>query len=137
MKKQSLVSDFCITVTWIAVASIVATLITWSLAAALYLMEQNRGIYPANYYERQIPSIDQYVRSENTKLLSQDNEEGLKNSIEGDGISYQVVDSSAAVLYGTNTSPIFSSESDLINHLNTTEVYSDKNTYLHVIPLTG
>ena len=99
MKKQSLVSDFRITVTWIAVASIVATLITWSLAAALYLMEQNRGIYPANYYERQIPSIDQYVRSENTKLLSQDNEEGLKNSIEGDGISYQVVDSSAAVLY--------------------------------------
>jgi hypothetical protein len=50
---------------------------------------------------------------------------------------YQVVDSSASVLYGTNTDPIFSSEADLINHLNTTEVYSDKNTYLHVIPLTG
>ena len=137
MKKQSLVGGFRMTVTWIAVASIVATLITWSLAAALYLMEQNSGIYPANYYELQIPAIDQYVRGENTKLLSQDNEEGLKNSIEGDGISYQVVDSSAAVLYGTNTDPIFSSEADLINHLNTTAVYSDKNTYLHVIPLTG
>ena len=137
MKKQSLVGGFRMTVTWIAVASIVATLITWSLAAALYLMEQNRGIYPANYYELQIPSIDQYVRSENTRLLSQENEMGLKNSIEGDGVSYQVVDSSAAVLYGTNTEPIFSSEADLINHLNTTEVYSDKNTYLHVIPLTG
>lgn len=137
MEKQSLVGGFRMTVTWISVASIVATLITWSLAAALYLMEQNRGIYPANYYELQIPAIDQYVRGENTKLLSQDNEEGLKNSIEGDGISYQVVDSSAAVLYGTNTNPIFSSEADLINHLNTTAVYSDKNTYLHVIPLTG
>ena len=43
MKKQSLVGGFRMTVTWIAVASIVATLITWSLAAALYLMEQNRG----------------------------------------------------------------------------------------------
>ena len=125
------------TVTWIAVATIVATLITWFLAAALYLMEQNRGIYPANYYERQIPSIDQYVREENTRLLSQENEEGLKNSMEGDGISYQVVDGSAAILYGTYTDRIFSSEADLINHLNTTEVYSDKNTYLHVIPLTS
>ena len=125
------------TVTWIAVASIAATLITWSLAVALYLMEQNRGIYPANYYELQIPAIDQYVRGENTKLLSRENEDGLKSFIRGDGISYQVVDSSAAVLYGTNTDPIFSSKADLINHLNTTEVYSDKNTYLHVIPLTG
>ena len=87
MKKQSLVGGFRMTVTWIAVASIVATLITWSLAAALYLMEQNRGIYPATYYELQIPSIDQYVRSENTRLLSQENEMGLKNSIEGDGVS--------------------------------------------------
>ncbi len=136
MKKQSLVGGFRMTVTWIAVASIVATLITWFLAAALYLMEQNRGIYPANYYELQIPAIDQYVRRENTKLLSQTNEMGLKNAIEGDGISYQVVDNRAAVLYGTNTEPIFSSEADLINHLNTTEVYLDKNTYLHVIPLT-
>lgn len=137
MKKQSLVGGFRMTVTWIAVASIVATLITWSLAAALYLMEQNRGIYPANYYELQIPTIDRYVRGENTKLLSRDREEGLKNIIEGDGISYQVVDSSAAVLYGTNTDPIFLSKADLINHLNTTEVYLNKNTYLHVIPLTG
>ena len=55
MKKQSLVGGFRMTVTWIAVASIVATLITWSLAAALYLMEQNRGIYPANYYEITVP----------------------------------------------------------------------------------
>lgn len=68
MKKQSLVGGFRMTVTWIAVASIVATLITWSLAAALYLMEQNKGIYPANYYELQIPSIDQYVRGENTRF---------------------------------------------------------------------
>ncbi len=137
MKKQSLIASFRMTVTWIAVASIMATLITWFFAAALYLLEQNKGIYPANYYERQIPVIDQYVRGENTSLLLQENEDGLKNSITGDGISYQVVDSSASVLYGTNTDPIFSSEADLINRLNKTSVYQDRNTYLHVIPITG
>lgn len=78
MKKQSLVAGFRMTVTRIAITSIIATLITWGIVAILYLLVQNRGIYPANYYEKQIPAIEQYIREKNTQLLSKENEEGLK-----------------------------------------------------------
>ncbi|AND80117.1 sensor histidine kinase [Streptococcus pantholopis] len=137
MKKESLVADFRMTITQIAAATIAATLITWGLAAALFLLEQNRTIYPANYYERQIPAIDRYVRRENINLLSKEKKTGLKPVIKGAGITYQVVDGNASVLYGTNTDPIFSSETDMINHLNTTSIYKRTNTYLHVIPIVS
>ena len=137
MKKQSLVYGFRMTVTWIAVASIAATLITWLLAATLYLKEQNKSIYPANYYEQQIPKIDEYVRRENTNLLLSANENRLQNAIKGDGISYQVVDGKGNILYGTNKEKIFIDKTDLISHLNTNSIYKDKGTYLYVVPITG
>lgn len=125
------------TVTWIAVASIAATLLTLAVAFALYLLEENRGIYPANYHERQIPAIEQYVRQVNTELLSKEREEDLSGVIGDQGIRYQVVDGQGKFLYGTETNPVLSSRGDLIRHLNITSIYQEKNKYLSLIPLLG
>lgn len=38
----------------------------------------------------------------NIALLSQSNEEGLKRTIRGDDMLYQVVDNNGNILYGTN-----------------------------------
>ena len=136
MKNRSLVSGFRLTVTWVAAASILATLFTWLAAAVFYKQAEYKSIYPANYYEQQIPEIDANIRRENAALLSASGQEMIENAISGNGITYQVVDSSGGVLYGTNTEPVFTSESDLINRLNTTTVH-DKNSYIHVVPITG
>nr|EGP7082440.1 sensor histidine kinase [Listeria monocytogenes] len=65
MKNQSLVTGFRLTFAWIVIASIIATVITYGLAAYLYVQVQYKSVYPANYYEQQIPGIDAYIREKN------------------------------------------------------------------------
>ncbi|HBL6256499.1 TPA: sensor histidine kinase, partial [Listeria monocytogenes] len=92
MKNRSLVTGFRLTFTWIVITSIIATVITYGFAAFLYIKSQYNSVYPANYYEQQIPGIDAYIREKNIDLLSDSEEKGLKNTISGDGITYQVLD---------------------------------------------
>ncbi len=133
MKNRPLVTGFRLTFTWIVIASIIATVITYAIAAVLYVQAQYKSVYPANYYEQQIPGIDAYIREENTALLSQSGEEGLKNAISGDGISYQVLDSEGNILYGTNQENLFETKEELFNQLNTT--FRHQDNYIHAVPI--
>ncbi|MCG6527934.1 hypothetical protein K6U28_16370, partial [Vibrio parahaemolyticus] len=65
MKNRSLVTGFRLTFTWIVITSIIATVITYGFAAFLYIKSQYNSVYPANYYEQQIPGIDAYIREKN------------------------------------------------------------------------
>lgn len=134
-KKESrpLVTQFRLTFTWIVIASIMATVITYAFAIVLYIQAQYKSIYPANYYEQQIPGIDAYVRERNMALLSQSGEEGLKNTISGDGILYQVVDGEGNMLYGTNQENLFETKEELFNQLNTT--FRHQGNYIHAVPI--
>lgn len=83
MKNQSLITQFRHTFIFIIIASIVATVITYVFALYLYIHSLNKDIYPPNYYERQVPRIEKYINEKNITLLSQSNEEGLKERFVG------------------------------------------------------
>lgn len=133
MKNRSLVTQFRLAFTWIVIANIIATVITYTLAAIFYVKAQYKSIYPANYYEKQIPGIDAYVRNKNVALLLQSGEEGLQNTISGNGIYYQVIDGEGNILYGTNREKLFKNKTELYNQLNTT--IKRQNYYIHTVPI--
>ncbi|EIE5877926.1 HAMP domain-containing histidine kinase [Listeria monocytogenes] len=133
MRNRSLVSQFRLNFTWIIIASLLATIITYAFAGMLYIQERNKSIRPANYYEQQIPKIDKYIRKENTKLLSDSEEQNLQNEMEGDGIDYQVVNEENQILYGNNEIKIFNTQKQLFNHLNITSRQQDN--FVHVVPI--
>lgn len=133
MKNRTLVAGVRLTFTWIVIASIIATVITYAFAAVLYVQFQYKSVYPANYYEQQIPGIDAYIRERNMELLSQSGEAGLQQAIEGDGISYQVLDSQGNIRYGTNQQKLFHTREELYHQLNTT--FRRQSNYIHAVPM--
>ena len=136
MKRHSLVKDFRLTATLIALATIAATIVTWLLVAGLYLSAQYRSIYPANHAERQIPELESYIKKTGEKLLETEAQAELTEKL-GNNIGYQVVDALGVQLYGNLSDALFTSEDELISRLNTSRPYRDKSTYLHVVPLTA
>ncbi|HFJ5520460.1 TPA: hypothetical protein ACGVM9_002670, partial [Enterococcus faecium] len=115
MKDRSLGSQFRLNFTWIIIASLLATTITYIFAGMLYFQARNKSILPANYYEQQIPKIDEYIRKESINLLSQSEENSLQSNINGEGIDYQVIDKDGKYLYGSNQRKIFDTPQQLFN----------------------
>ncbi|OJT74388.1 two-component sensor histidine kinase [Clostridioides difficile] len=120
---------------FIIIASIVATVITYVFALYLYIHSLNKDIYPPNYYERQVPRIEKYINEKNITLLSQSNEEGLKRTIRGDDMLYQVVDNNGNILYGTNPKKLFKTKEELFNNFINKTVR--KGGYIHTVPIKG
>lgn len=135
MKNQSLITEFRHTFIFIIIASIVATVITYVFALYLYIHSLNKDIYPPNYYERQVPRIEKYINEKNIALLSQSNEEGLKRTIRGDDMLYQVVDNNGNILYGTNPKKLFKTKEELFNNFINRTVR--KGGYIHTVPIKG
>ncbi|CZR76217.1 Sensor histidine kinase YycG [Clostridioides difficile] len=135
MKNQSLIAQFRHTFIFIIIASIVATVITYIFAIYLYIYSLNKDIYPPNYYERQVPRIEKYINEKNIALLSQSNEEGLKRTIRGDDMLYQVVDNNGNILYGTNPKKLFKTKEELFNNFINKTVR--KGDYIHTVPIKG
>ena len=61
-------------------------------------------IYPADYYESQIPLVEDYVRSHSDKGISSLQQEDVSELITGDTIYYQFTDKNGKKLYGTSRS---------------------------------
>ncbi|HBG7287782.1 sensor histidine kinase [Clostridioides difficile] len=135
MKNQSLIAQFRHTFIFIIIASIVATVITYVFAIYLYIYSLNKDIYPPNYYERQVPRIEKYINEKNIALLSQSNEEGLKRTIRGDDMLYQVVDNNGNILYGTNPKKLFKTKEELFNNFINKTIR--KGGYIHTVPIKG
>ena len=133
VKNRSLVTQFRITFALIVAASIIASAITYFLAAQYFIQAQNKSIYPANYYEEQIPGIDAYIRKTNLPLLSPSGEAGLRDVISGNGMLYQVVDGQGDVLYGTSQEKLFDTREALFDRLNTT--FKQGDNYIHAVPI--
>ncbi|HGL4363533.1 TPA: HAMP domain-containing histidine kinase [Clostridioides difficile] len=101
----------------------------------MYIYSLNKDIYPPNYYERQVPRIEKYINEKNIALLSQSNEEGLKRTIRGDDMLYQVVDNNGNILYGTNPKKLFKTKEELFNNFINKTVR--KGGYIHTVPIKG
>lgn len=79
-------------------------------------------IRPANYYEKKIPTIVDYVQMKGNQLLSPQAQKELESIIPLEGIDYQVVDVTGRIIYG-------SIQERFIN--NTKDLYSKINTDIH------
>lgn len=133
MKNRSLVTGFRLTFAWIVISSMIATVITYGLVALIYMKNQYNSVYPANYYEQQIPGIDAFIRTKNMELLSAFNAEELSKAIRGDGIIYQVLDSKGEILYGTNKEKLFTDKKEILDKVNTTFIRN--GNFIHVVPI--
>lgn len=132
MKEHSLADQFRHTFFLIIVSSIVATLLTYVFVIGVFSL--TKDIYPANYYERQIPSIEEYVYRENIALLSQSSENRLRDIIQGDGMLYLVVDDDGNTLYGTSLMKPFESKGELFTDLVDRTVLRN-GYYIHTVPI--
>lgn len=133
MKNRPLITQFRLTFTLIVLASIAATVVTYTLAVILYMSIQYKVIYPANYYEKQIPGIEEYIRQNNTALLMQSSQNSLEKLIPGNGISYQVIDGECNILYGTIKERIIQNQEQLYGNINTTVGW--KGHYIRTVPI--
>ena len=135
VKEHSLVKSFRRTFLMILISGILATLLTYIIAILLYFGIQDIGKYPENFYEKQIPKIEAYIREKNMDLLYVKGESGLNNIIKGNGngITYQVLSSDCEVLYGTYKDRVIAGTGELIDKLNTTFVLEGKFAY--VVPI--
>lgn len=134
MKNRSLVSQFRTTLIYIIFATMIASLFTW-VTALLLLMNavDNEKLNPENYYEQQIPNIEQYVQEMKSIVLSSDSKDKFDELVHGDGFFYQITTSEGNILYGTYASRIHDTKENLFQRLNTT--FSTKGHYVHVIPV--
>jgi len=133
MKNRPLVTQFRLTFTWIMIASVVATVITYGLAAVLYTHLEYKRVYPANYYEKQLPEIEDYIRRENTALLMSSKKDSLEKVIPVKGIGYQVLDGECKILYGTIKEKIIEGRNQLYYQFNTTTGW--QGHYVRTVPL--
>ena len=132
MKKTSLAIQFRQTFVLIVVSSIIASIVTIAFSAFLLILSMNKTIYPPNYYEKQIPYVEAYIRSENTNILSSKSE--IKDVIQGDGLFYQVVDNNGDILYGTFPVKPFETKDELLDELLNSTVLRNKY-YVKTIPI--
>lgn len=115
MRKTTLATQFRQTFILIVVSSIIASIITILIAVFLLALSLNKTIYPPNFYEKQVPKVEAYIRSENANILSPSSESGLKSVIQGDDLLYQTVDYNGNILYGTLSSKLFENKEELLN----------------------
>lgn len=132
MKEHSLADQFRHTFFLIIVSSIVATLLTYVLIIGVFSLAKD--IYPADYYERQIPTIEEYVYRDNIALLSQSSENRLRDIIQGAGLLYLVVDDNGNTLYGTSLMKPFESKEELFTDLVGQTVFRN-GYYIYTVPI--
>ena len=134
MKNWSLVSQFRITLIWIILSTILASFVTYILVAVIFMYGiSSEKIYPADYYESQIPLVEDYVRSHSDKGISSLQQEDVSELITGDTIYYQFTDKNGKKLYGTYSNDIFDSKETMYQKINSTFI-KDKY-YIHTIPI--
>ncbi|GIQ63020.1 two-component sensor histidine kinase [Paenibacillus cisolokensis] len=131
----SLKSQFVLGFALILLLSLLATAATYALGAVLFTRMEYKGVYPANYYEKQIPDIKEYIRKENTALLNPSAKEELERQVPGAGFLYQVVDGDGNYRYGTLHEPVFEGRQQLYDGLNKPIRY--RGRYVQTVPIIG
>jgi len=133
MKNRPLITQFRISFALIVLSSIAATVITYILAAVLYINAEYKVICPANYYEKQIPGIEEYIRRNDTKLLIPSFQSDLEKIIPDSGIGYQIVDAEGKILYGTINEKIIQNRDELYEKINTSIGW--QGSYVRIVPI--
>ncbi|OZI10848.1 two-component sensor histidine kinase [Bacillaceae bacterium SAS-127] len=101
-KNQTLRTKFITSFHLILFKSVVATIVIWLLMLfCINMLFSMNKLNPANYYERQLPAIENYIDDVGTTLLSNNQQDQLESVIPVEGIDYQVINSNGLIVYGT------------------------------------
>lgn len=133
MANWSLRTQFIMGIVLVLVFSMLATIVTYAAGVFLFVATENKGVFPSNHYEKQIPAIRNYISGENIRLLDPDARLEFEEKVPPSGFLYQVTDTYGRVLYGTLNDRIFSDKNELLNAFNTVKGYEGR--YVHTIPI--
>lgn len=133
LEKKSLKTQFIITFVLVILLSIIATVVTYFAGFSLFSKIEYKRVYPANYPEKVIPNLENYIRREGTLLLNRNNRNLLEQKIPSEVILYQVVNENGEMIYGTESHKLFGSKEDLYNKVNTTVKMDGR--YARIIPV--
>lgn len=85
LKKMSIVAQFRMNLVEILVSTILTSVLTYVLAVFVFLFAEGTGsIYPENYYEQQIPEIEEYLQRQQKSGMSAVQQEELNKLVQGD-----------------------------------------------------
>ena len=113
----------------IIICSIIAFIITFFIG--MVIIENVESLHPANYYEKKIPDIENYIQAQGEDILNEDNRERLEKVIPTEGIKYRVVGNKYRVVgnngvnYGTLEKDYNYSMNEMLLKINTQEVAID------------
>lgn len=133
LEKKPLKTQFRIIFILIIVTSIVATIITYCTGFVIYGMIEYKKVYPANYYEKKIPDIENYIKKQGIVILNSKEKTSLDKVIPIQGIKYQILDGNAHTIYGTDDKKMINSKEELYTKINTN--ISIGNEYIKIIPI--
>ena len=134
LKKMSIVAQFRMNLVEILVSTILTSVLTYVLAVFVFLFAEGTGsIYPENYYEQQIPEIEEYLQRQQKSGMSAGQQEELNKLVQGEDFFYQAVDRQGKFLYGTYEETIFFSEEEMYEKINTTAKVG--NHYVYIVPV--
>lgn len=105
----------------------ILTFIIWS-------MTFDHVRFPANYYEREVADIIEKINGKYDDVLSKDFQSTLDQLVPKEGISYQVLDEDANIVYGTFGEKIIENKAELMNNLNKT-INLGRSFYARVTPI--
>ncbi|UOF91268.1 HAMP domain-containing histidine kinase [Fodinisporobacter ferrooxydans] len=133
LERKSLKSQFVITFFFIILASILCTIATYFAGYAIYINIEYKNMYPANYYEKQIPAIETYVRKKGARIVNREEKQSMDRMIPAKGILYEVMDENGKRVYGTDDKQILQGKTQLLHTINTTIGIDGR--YVRIIPI--
>ena len=132
---MSIVAQFRMNLVEILVSTILTSVLTYVLAVFVFLFAEGTRqlFYPENYYEQQIPEIEEYLQRQQKSGMSAVQQEELNKLVQGEDFFYQAVDRQGKFLYGTYEETIFFSEEEMYEKINTTAKVG--NHYVYIVPV--
>lgn len=133
LERKPLKSQFVITFILVIISSLIATIVTYYAGYIVYVKIEYKKIYPANYYEKKIPDIEDYIRNRGTVILNPEEKKSLEKIIPLEGVSYQVMDTNGNKIYGTDNQRIIKNKEEFYLKMNTN--IGMKGKYINLIPV--
>lgn len=128
------VGDVQLALTKILAATVGATLVTYLIAGAVFLLVEDRYIQPANYNELQVENVEVLARDKSTVLLNASAAPLLDAAVGDSALKYQVVDAEGRTLYGTYAPENVELDGEmLLQEVNT--AHGEGAYYVHTVPI--
>lgn len=134
MKWHTLEGGMRRTLVKILAATVGATLVTYLIAGAVFLLVEDRYIQPANYSELQVENVEVLARDKSTVLLNASAASLLDAAVGDSALKYQVVDAEGRTLYGTYAPENVELDGEmLLQEVNT--AHGEGAYYVHTVPI--